>query len=303
MSTTDVLVIGSSNTDLVCRAPRIPAPGETITGRSFATFAGGKGANQAVAAARAGASVSFVGARGDDDFGVSRLNDLLVEKIDASRLRVVDGASSGVALIVVDDAGENQIVYVPGANADITVEDAADALEDVDFRVLSLTFEVPFETAAYSLRHDRGDAIAVLNAAPFDERLADLLPYIDVLICNEVEASGLLGRPVTNESALADVAALVDSGTRSVVLTLGAYGAVAADASGRWHSPAPVVQPVDTTGAGDAFCGALCAWLALGAPLREAVKSGVKAGALAVTREGAQASLPARSEILAMTGE
>lgn len=297
----DVLVIGSSNTDLVCRAARIPAPGETITGRSFATFAGGKGANQAVAAARAGAAVGFVGARGDDDFGMARLHDLLAEGIDASRMRVVTDASSGVALIVVDDDGENQIVYVPGANADISIDDAAAALNDVSFRVLSLTFEVPFETVAYAVRHHH-DAVAVLNAAPYDERIAELLADIDVLICNEVEASALLGRPVTSASAPADALAIVDRGPRSVALTLGGFGAVAADESGVWHSPAPTVQPVDTTGAGDAFCGALCAWLALGEPLREAVRAGVAAGSLAVTRDGAQASLPARSDIVAMLG-
>jgi ribokinase len=298
----DVLVIGSSNTDLVCRAARIPAPGETVTGRSFATFAGGKGANQAVAAARAGAAVSFVGARGDDDFGVARMHELLAEGIDASRLRVVPGASSGVALIIVDDRGENQIVYVPGTNADISVDDATAALRDVAFRVLSLTFETPFETVAYAVRHHPNDAVIVLNAAPYDERLSELLSDIDVLICNEVEASALLGRPVTITSALADSQAIVERGPRSVVLTLGGFGAVAAEVSDVWHVPAPTAQVVDTTGAGDAFCGALCAWLALGEPLREAVRAGVAAGSLAVTRDGAQASLPARSEIVAMLG-
>jgi len=294
-----VLVIGSSNTDLVCRAMRIPTPGETITGRSFATFAGGKGANQAVAARRAGADVTFVGARGNDDFGAARLDDLLTEGIDANRMRVVKGASSGVALIVVDDHGENQIVYVPGANADISAGDADAAISEVDHRVLSLTFEVPFETVAHAVRTKREASIVVLNAAPYDERVSELLDFIDVLICNEVEATALLGRSVTSDSALADATAIAKRGPESAVLTLGAFGAVAADVSGAWHIPTPIVEPIDTTGAGDAFCGALSAWLAAGEPLREAVTAGVVAGSLAVTREGAQASLPTRSEIVA----
>jgi len=293
-----VLVIGSSNTDLVCRATRIPAPGETITGRSFATFAGGKGANQAVAAARAGARVTFVGARGDDDLGIAREADLLAEGIGIDRLRVIPGVSSGVALIVVDDRGENQIVYVPGANSQISVDDARSAVRDVEHRVLSLTFEVPVETVAFAVQQKSDDALVVLNAAPYDERLVDLLGYLDVLICNEVEASALLGQPVSDATAIDAASAILERGPRSVVLTLGPSGAFAADASGAWHSPAPPVESVDTTGAGDAFCGALCAWLADGRSLREAVRAGVAAGSLAVTREGAQPALPTRGAII-----
>ena len=299
----DVLVIGSSNTDLVCRTSRIPAPGETITGRSFATFAGGKGANQAVAAARAGATVTFVGARGRDDFGLARTNDLLAEGIDVTRLRVVDGASSGVALIVVDERGENQIVYVPGANAYISIDDAANALDAVEHRVICMTFEVPFETVAYAVRNKRDNSMVVLNAAPFDARITELLSDIDVLICNEVEASALLARPVMTSSAVADALEIVDRGPAAVVLTLGEFGVVAADGTDAWHTPAVQVQPVDTTGAGDAFCGALCAWLATGESLREAVTAGVAAASLAITHEGAQASLPAREKIVAVAAE
>lgn len=293
-----VLVIGSSNTDLVSRSTRIPSPGETIIGRSFATYPGGKGANQAVAAARAGAEVTFVGARGDDDFGAARQADLQAEGIDVHLMRIAPGLSSGVALIVVDDSGENQIVYVPGANGDVSVDDAAAALREVEYRVLSLTFEVPFETVAHAVRRHRNDSIVVLNAAPYDERLDELLTGLDVLVCNEVEASALLGRPVSNESALDDAVAILERGPRSVGLTLGAFGAVACDSSGAWHVVPPSVEPVDTTGAGDAFCGALCAWLASGSPFREAVQAGVAAGSLAVTRAGAQPSLPRRNEIV-----
>jgi ribokinase len=294
-----VLVIGSSNTDLVCRSPRIPAPGETITGRSFTTFAGGKGANQAVAAARAGADVCFVGACGDDQFGVARLADLKAERIDIGRVRVTPGVSSGVALIVVDDSGENQIVYVPGANATIDVDAAREARTEVTHDVLSLTFETPYKAVEVAVRERRPGTVVVLNAAPYDERLAALLRDLDVLICNEIEASALLGRPVTNEGAIADAAEIVERGVLAVALTLGAHGAVVADASGAWHVAATTVEVVDTTGAGDAFCGAMCAWLADGHSLRDAVQAGVAAGSLAVTKAGAQPSLPKRVEILA----
>lgn len=295
---TDVLVIGSSNTDLVCRSPRIPAPGETITGRSFATFAGGKGANQAVAAARAGASTEFVGARGDDDFGDARLADLVAEGISVDRMRVIAGASSGVALIVVDDGGENQIVYVPGANGHVSPDDAEAALRDVSFNVLSLTFEIPYETVTHALRYDRGTSIAVLNVAPFDDRVDTLLEHVDVLICNEGEASAIVGYAVSDDRVADAASEILRRGTSAVVMTLGAAGAVAADSSGVWRVSAPSVEPVDTTGAGDAFCGAVCAWLAAGLTLREAVEAGVAAGTLAVTREGAQPSLPRRDAIL-----
>ena len=293
-----VLVIGSSNTDLVCRAPRIPVPGETIAGHSFQTFAGGKGANQAVASARAGASVVFIGARGDDAFGVARQADLAAEGIDITNFRVVAGATSGVAAIVVDDRGENQIVYVPGTNARIDPDDAAGPLAEADYRVISLTFEIPFETVSFAVRQRRAGTLAVLNAAPFDARLAELLADLDVLICNESEASALVDGVVNRATAVEVARDIVKQGLRAVVLTLGADGAVAADERGAWRTDAPNVNVVDTTGAGDAFCGALCAWLASGHDLRDAVRAGVAAGSLAVTREGAQSSLPNEAAIL-----
>ncbi|MGH9176126.1 MAG: ribokinase [Vicinamibacterales bacterium] len=292
-----VLVIGSSNTDLVCYAPRIPVPGETIAGHSFQTFAGGKGANQAVAAARAGAHVVFVGACGDDDYGAARRADLVAEGIDTSSFRVVAGATSGVAAIVVDDRGENQIVYVPGANATISPDDVARPIAASNYRVVSLTFEIPFETVASAIRHRRDETLVVLNAAPYDERLAELLPVIDVLVCNEIEASALLGDIVSRANAERAARKLADQGSRCVVLTLGPDGAVAADESGVWWTGVPVVTVVDTTGAGDAFCGALAAWLAKGQQLREAVRAGVAAGSLAVTCEGAQPSSPNQAQI------
>jgi ribokinase len=292
-----VLVIGSSNTDYVCRAPRIPAPGETIAGRSFQTFAGGKGANQAVAAARAGAQVIFVGAHGDDRIGIDRRADLIAEGIDISHFRALPGVTSGVASIIVADSGQNQIVYVPGANAQIRAADAIPALAASDYDVLSMTFEAPFDTVEFALRNRREGSLAVLNAAPFDSRLPGLLPLIDVLICNEVEASAIAWRQVDPDSAEEVAVELTMRGLRAVVITLGEHGAVTAGGGDAWWTSAPSVEVVDTTGAGDAFCGACCAWLAEGHSLRQAVRAGVAAGSLSVTEAGAQPSLPNRDEI------
>jgi ribokinase len=292
-----VLVVGGSNTDLVCRSPRLPVAGETLTGSSFNVFAGGKGANQAVAAARSGALVTFCGAVGDDDFGRQRLADLKLDEIDVSCVEVVEGTSSGVALIVVDDAGENQIVVVSGANGRVSPTTVDRAIDSSAWDALLIVLENPADTTRHAIARMKGRAPVVLNAAPFDPWVTDVLPDVDILVCNEVEASGLLGRQVGADTALADVVALRHLGCRSAVITLGPHGAYVADSSGSWHNPALAVEVVDTTGAGDALCGAIAAWLAEGASLREAVAAGVAAGSLAVTRSGAQPSLPRRAEI------
>ena len=294
-----VLVIGSVNTDLVCRVAALPRAGETLRGLDFATYPGGKGANQAVAAARAGALVTLVGAVGDDAFGAARRAELAADHIDISRLRGVAGVPTGTALIVVDAAGENQIVIVPGANAAVTVADALDALANVPHVVLSLTLETPFETVAAVLTHARAGVRVVLNAAPFDARLHDVLPLSDVLICNQPEAAALLGHSIGSDSVPA-AAELLALGPHAVIVTLGAAGATFASADGAGWIQAPRVRAVDATGAGDAFCGAFTAWLAADWPFEQAVRAGVAAGALAVKRHGAQPSLPRRAEILDM---
>lgn len=292
-----VLIVGSSNTDLVCRGPRLPVAGETVIGSSFAVFPGGKGANQAVAAARAGAAVAFAGAIGADDFGRARLAELRAEGVDTAQVTVVPDAASGVALIVVDERGENQIVVVPGANARLTTGavDAALAARAPD--ALGLVLEVPLDVVAHAARVAPDTTRVVLNAAPFDPAIGAFLDQIDVLVCNATEAAGLLQREVTAEHATDAVQALLRHGCGAAVITLGSRGAVAADASGVFRVAAPAVHAVDTTGAGDACCGALLAWLAGGATLRDVVRAGVAAGALAVTREGAQPSLPWRAEV------
>jgi ribokinase len=295
-----VLVIGSSNTDLVCRTERFPRLGETVRGSTFSTHPGGKGANQAVAAARAGAHVTFVGAIGDDDFGRQRLEELRADSIDVRAVRLVSDRASGVALIVVDAHGDNVIVIVPGANDAIQPTDARNAIAAAQHELVSLTLEIPFGTVQTAVAANLGRTPTILNAAPFDPRVTDVLDAIDVLICNEVEASELLGRVVTTANATAAAADMVRDGPRCAVITLGVDGAVLATESEVQPITAPRVSAVDTTGAGDAFCGALCAWLAAGESMEEAVRAGVAAGSISVTRHGAQPSLPARMEILDM---
>lgn len=298
----ELLVAGSSNTDLVCRSPRLPRLGETIRGDSFKIFAGGKSANQAVAAARAGASVAFAGAVGSDPYGAARMQDLADESIDVSRVTVFDGEQSGVALIVVDQQGGNQIIYIAGANDQLSGEHVIAAMEATQPSVVLLNLEAPLETVTSALDAARPEQRIVLNCAPYDERIRDKLRLVDVLICNEIEAGELLGTTVTPESALDDAAELRALGAGTAIITLGADGAVLSSESTLLQVPALEVAAVDTTGCGDAFCGVLAAWLAGGAGLEDAARAGVIAGSLAATRAGAQASLPARDEIMERFG-
>jgi ribokinase len=295
-----VLVVGSSNTDLVARTPRLPSPGETVAGSSFATFAGGKGANQAVAAARAGANVTFAGATGDDAFGLERRADLERDGIDTRYVRVIPGAASGVALIIVDGGGENIIVMVPGANGLVDAGTALDVAASVPHDILSLVLEIPFETIEALVRGKQRGSRVVLNAAPFDRRVAALLPEVDLLICNETEASHLLGSPVSPGNAQRAAEDLVSLGCAAAAITLGSAGVAVAAQDAAFVVPSVTVSVVDSTGAGDAFCGAVSAWLAAGESLESSMRAGVAAGACAVTVEGAQPSLPDRASILEM---
>lgn len=298
----DLLVAGSSNTDLVCRSPRLPRPGETIRGDGFQIFAGGKSANQAVAAARAGASVAFAGAVGSDPYGTARVQDLLSEGIDVRYVSVLDGEQSGVALIVVDHQGNNQIIYISGANDRLSGEQVIAAMEATQPSVVLLNLEAPLDTVTAALEAARPEQRMVLNCAPYDERIREELPLVDVLVCNEIEAGELLGREVTRATALDDATALRALGPDAAIITLGAGGAALSSDSSLIHVSAPEVDVVDTTGCGDAFCGVLSAWLAGGSTLEAAVRAGVVAGSLSATRAGAQPSLPGREAILEHLG-
>lgn len=297
-----VVVIGSLNMDLVTRAPRLPRGGETLIGQSFATVSGGKGANQAVAAARLGAQVSMVGCVGSDAYGEELRGALMVEQIDCQAVSTVEG-SSGVALIVVDDNSQNAIVIVAGANGALTpqVIDRFDAvLQAADVIICQL--EVPDATVGHALKRGRElGKIVILNPAPASRPLpADWYASIDYLIPNESEASALSGLPV-DSLASAETAAtrLIALGAGKVIITLGAQGSMFVNGTGFEHFPAPTVKAVDTTAAGDTFVGGFAAALASGKTEAEAIRFGQVAAALSVTRAGAQPSIPTLSEVQA----
>lgn len=297
-----VVVIGSLNMDLVTRAPRLPRGGETLIGESFATVSGGKGANQAVAAARLGAQVSMVGCVGSDAYGNELRGALLAEQIDCQAVSTVDD-SSGVALIVVDDNSQNAIVIVAGANGALTPEviDRFDAvLRAADVIICQL--EVPDATVGHALKRGRelGKTV-ILNPAPASRPLpADWYASIDYLIPNESEASALSGLPVDSlASAETAAARLIAMGAGKVIITLGAQGSLFANGKGFEHFPAPKVKAVDTTAAGDTFVGGFAAALAAGKNEADAIRFGQVAAALSVTRAGAQPSIPTLSDVQA----
>jgi ribokinase len=298
-----VAVVGSLNMDLVARAPRIPKPGETLTGSDFATHPGGKGANQAVAAARAGANVLLVGRVGDDAFGNALLSNLREAQVDVSHITRDDRAATGVALIVVEDSGQNSIVLAPGANARLTAEDvnaAEEAIASAD--VLLLQLEVPLATVVRAAQIAKRHGVTViLNPAPAQALPAGLLSMIDVLVPNETEAEIITGMPVqTAQDIEAAARALQQTGVPIVVMTLGAKGSLLAESNGLSRIPTFEIVPVDTTAAGDAFVGTFAVAIGEGKATTEAVTWGSAAGALAATRAGAQPSLPTRTEIMAL---
>ncbi len=269
-----------------------------MTGSSFAIFGGGKGANQAVAAARSGATTSLLGAVGDDDFGTSRRSDLEAEDIDVAAVATIAGEASGVALIFVDDSGENRILYVPGTTLTVNAEQARRAVDRVRPTFVLLTLELPSDAleALVSSAHEHG-ATVVLNATPEPANATPLLADIDVLIVNEVEASVLapdFSGTTSSEDAARSMLAL---GPEHVVITFGSKGAVVATEGGIEQIEASRVETVDTTGAGDTLCGAMVAALAYGQDFGAAVRYGVRAASLAVTKAGAQAAIPTRAEI------
>ncbi len=291
----EVFVLGSINQDLVLKVERRPNPGETVTNAELSTHNGGKGANQAAAAALLGASVAFLGRVGDDEFGEPLVRALRDRGIDTSLVERVSDKSTGAAFITVTPDGENAITVAPGANRRTTPEDidaASAAIQDA--RVLVAQMEIPVETVlrAVEIAAERGTR-ALVNLAPPLEVSRELLEKLDPLVVNEHEAAFLLGSKVEGvDGALSAAPKLLSLGPRSAVITVGAAGAVFANGESTKHLPAPKVDVVDTTGAGDAFVGALAVKLARDASLEEAVAYAVRAGAAAVTKEGAQGALP-----------
>ena len=284
----DVAVVGSVNLDLVATTARLPGPGETVSGTSYAEHAGGKGLNQAIAAARCGARVALVAAVGDDVAG-STLRSLAADDgVDVTEVAVLPGMATGRALITVDEHAENSIVVVPGANAQMRADTAPRA------RVVIAQLEVPVDEVITAFRHAReAGARTVLNPAPAQALPDELVRLCDIVVPNEHEADLIGG-----------VSTLLQRGVSAVVTTLGAAGvAITESVDGvveTWSEPAVEVMPVDTTGAGDAFCGALAARLAAGDGLRDAVRYAAAAGALATTVAGAVPSLPRADAVLAI---
>jgi ribokinase len=305
MARAGIVVVGSSNTDLTVFTGYLPSPGETVLGGKLERAGGGKGANQAVAAARAGGQVAFVARVGDDDFGHSTLGNLKQEGICADFVTIDPEAASGVALIMVEKSGENLIAVAPGANARLTPADvhaAREAIAEAD--VLLVQLEIPLETVAAAVHAAREAGTRVmLNPAPAPpEGLADeVLRGIDYLTPNTGEAARLLDAP-PDLSAGELAEGLVAAGVGAVALTLGASGVCVHDGSTHAVIAAPKVEPVDTVGAGDCFAGALAVALAEGMPLRRAAHFAVCAAALSVERVGAQPSMPRRAEIDRLVG-
>ncbi|MFD4375401.1 ribokinase [Streptomyces sp. NPDC058486] len=295
---TSIVVLGSTNMDLVAYVAKAPARGETVTGRAFRTIPGGKGANQAVAAARAGGEVAMIGAVGADDFG-HRLRDVLEHcSVDTDLMRTVDG-SSGTAHIVVDDEGGNAIVVVPGANGTVTHLTSGDEALIAGADLLLLQLELPLSVVVEGAEHARRRGVrTVLTPAPAQPLPPELFDATDLLVPNEHEATALTGRADPHAAALALLEAVPE-----VVVTLGAAGCLyAARGADLLTVPAPRVRAVDTTAAGDTFVGALAVALGEGRPMPAALAWAGTAAAISVRREGASTSMPYRAEIEAALG-
>ena len=295
-----VVVLGSVNTDLVLRCSQLPIPGQTVRGHGFQSLPGGKGANQAVAAARLGASVSFVGCVGDDEFGRNARQVLAEEGIATQHLHSVAGIGTGIAMIMVDDAGQNCIALAAGANAALSmahVDAASAAIEAAGLLICQLECPLAVVQHGIALAHAAGVPV-LLNPAPMQALPAELLAQVDVLVPNETEAAALIGLP---PGAAFDAAAaavrLRELGPTTVIVTLGAHGVQLASDGISMHLDAPVVQAVDTTGAGDTFIGAYAAARCEGASLTAAIEYAQQAAAISVTKAGALAAMPRRGDL------
>ena len=295
MGNTKVVVIGSSNTDMTIKAERLPKPGETILGGIFVMGPGGKGANQAVAARRLGADVSFICKVGKDIFGDNAIEGYRKEGIDTSRILRSDKAS-GTALILVDAKAENCISVAPGANGDLSPEDidsVADVIRSAGYLILQLEIPVESVLRAARIAHEAG-VYVILNPAPACPLPRELFSYVSLITPNQTESALLTG---IEDNLDAAVDKLLEMGVKDVVVTLGSKGSMVVSGGERTFVPSQKVNAVDTTAAGDTFCGALCVALSEGSSLVQAAGFATKASALTVQKMGAQDSIPYRSDI------
>jgi len=290
-----ILVVGSLNMDLVVRVPHTPMPGETVLGGDFETFPGGKGANQAVAAARMGGDVTMVGRVGNDDFGDTLIECLVNNKVKTTYVIKDAEASTGIAMIAVASNGENSIVVASGANSDVSVDDvnnARDLMRESD--ILLMQLECPLEAVSEAVDLAKAyDLKVVLNPAPAQQLSETLLSNVAYLTPNQKELQMLTGEEDDDKA----IKKLFDWGVKNLIITLGPNGTRVVTEDMDKHLPAVEITAVDTTGAGDAFNGALAVALAEGNPLLQAVQYGMAAGALSATKRGAQPSLPTRDEV------
>ena len=295
-----IIVIGSSNTDMIVSVDHLPRPGETILGGEFHTSPGGKGANQAVSAARAGGAVTFVARLGKDSWGDLALAGFITDRIDVMHVVRDDSGPSGAALIFVSKKGQNCIAVAGGANnrlSGLDVEKAAPAIAAADFMVLQLETPLATVEAAISIAVEKGIPV-ILNPAPGQSLPNSILKHVSILTPNESEAELLTGIRISGLKAAARAAELLlRRGVRTVIITLGAQGAWVSTHEMQGHVPGFTVKAVDATAAGDTFNGALAVALAEGKPLLQAVRFGHAAAALSVMKKGAQLSIPRREEI------
>ncbi len=300
-----VIVVGSTNLDYLLEVAELPALGETVLATALTKQPGGKGANQAVAAARMGARVTFVGCVGNDDDGTLMLRQLRAEGIDTSEVEVLGAHPSGLAIVYVVSNGDNSIAVVPGANSQLSATRVHRVLASRVGRgsVVVIQQEIPADAVRAAVAAaDANGARVVLNAAPAGGPALELLGFCDPLVVNESEAGHLVGGAVTDRAAALRAADRLAQRARSVVITLGSDGAVWSDGPRVTHVPAPSVADVaDTAGAGDAFVGVLATVLADGGALGDAVEAGVRAGSYAVAHTGAQSSYPRREDLAVMT--
>lgn len=295
-----ITVIGSLNMDLVTNAPRMPKVGETIMGKSFKQVPGGKGANQADAIAKLGLAVKMVGCTGEDELGNMLIKSLQNDGVDISHITRIKGISTGIASITVDADGNNCIIVVSGVNNMLTVERVQEAIKAIkEASVVVAQLEIPIETVKYALKSAKQlGKITILNPAPAAGLDDEMFANIDILIPNETELEAISGIKITNnDDIFAAAQLLISKGVRELIVTLGDKGCIHVSKQGSNIYKACKVKAVDTTAAGDSFIGALAAAISEGKALEDAIKFATAVGALTVTKEGAQSSLPLRAEV------